>query len=155
MLRFQHTGLQVLQEGPAFTTVYPSFQTNPLRQYTPTWEKFDFLGYTTNFQWDAGADWLEDYSYYAEVISDAVDDWWGTGMSTPSDGDADIPQPKVYRSFSETSGTILDFERFASRHPDLPLHMTAEPCDRLLSASRLFSCHPDPPLHRMSYNKGI
>lgn len=91
------------------TKVLPDYQTNPLRKYTPTWEKFNYIGGHMEHKWDCGADWLDDYTYYAEIIGDDIDDWWGTGLSTPSDGDADIPQPKVYRSYSKSNATMLDF----------------------------------------------
>jgi hypothetical protein len=99
----------VPQETPVQTKVLPDYQTNPLRQHTPTWEKFNHIGGHMGHKWDCGTDWLEDYTYYAEIIGDNDEDWWGAGMTEPSDGDADIPQPKVFRSWSKSSATMLDF----------------------------------------------
>jgi hypothetical protein len=77
----------------------------------PAWQKFDHLNHVNNYKWDAGADWLEEYTYYAEVVGDSSDDWWGKGLTEPSNGDADIPQPKVFRSMAKSAGTLLDFVR--------------------------------------------
>lgn len=65
-------------------------------------------------KWDTGADWLDDYTYYAEIIGDDSDDWWGVGLTDPSDGDADIPQPKVFRSYAKSTWTMLDFVKCAA-----------------------------------------
>lgn len=117
-----------IQEGPAFTEVTPSFQTNPLRANTPTWQKFEHIGSDVGWRWDAGQDWLDDYTYYAEVVSDAGDDWWGTGMTAPSDGDADVPQPKVYRSYVQSGSTLLQFEQCGQ--VSLQNCCLASPCGR-------------------------
>lgn len=103
--------LRLLQEWPPHSKVRPIFQTNPIRQYVPTWEKFNHIGAHIDHKWDCGVDWLDDYTYYAEVVGDDSNDWWGKGMTEPSDGDADVPQPKVYRSFTKSSMTMLDFDR--------------------------------------------
>jgi hypothetical protein len=63
--------------------------------------------------WDCGSEWLDDYTYYAEVIGDEGDNWWGTGMAEPSNGDSDIPQPKVYRSYQPSTQTMLQFVEYA------------------------------------------
>jgi hypothetical protein len=97
-----------VQEGNAFTDVTPSFQTNPLYEQVPTWQKFEHFNHANNYRWDAGEDWLEDYTYYAEVVGDSSDDWWGKGLTKPSNGDADIPQPKVFRSMTQSAQTLLD-----------------------------------------------
>lgn len=104
----------MLQEFPPHSKVTPVFQSNPLHRYVPTWEKFNHLGAHVNHKWDCGVDWLDDYTYYAEVVGDESDDWWGKGMTGPSDGDADVPQPKVYRSFTKSTMTMLEFEQYVS-----------------------------------------
>jgi hypothetical protein len=103
-----------LQETPVQTKVLPTYQVNPLRKYTPTWEKFSYLGPNTNYTWDTGQDWLDDYTYYAEIIGHEKEDWWFVGLSTPSNGDIDIPQPKVFRSYAKSNWTMLDFVKYAS-----------------------------------------
>jgi hypothetical protein len=110
----RHQGLSgVLQDTPVQTKVLPTYQVNPLRKYTPTWEKFSHIGSHMNYTWNAGADWLDDYTYYAEIIGDDREDWWGWGLSNPSDGDADIPQPKVFRAYAKSNWTMLDFVKCA------------------------------------------
>jgi hypothetical protein len=103
----------VLQETPVQTKVLPTYQDNPLRKYTPTWEKFSYLGIHLNYKWNTSQDWLDDYTYYAEIIGDDQEDWWSVGLSTPSNGDADIPQPKVFRSYAKSDWTMLDFVKYA------------------------------------------
>jgi hypothetical protein len=105
--------ISVLQNTPVQTNVLPTYQDNPLRKYTPTWEKFAYIGGHMNYTWDAGLDWLDDYTYYAEIIGDDREDWWGWGLSNPSDGDADIPQPKVFRAYAKSNWTMLDFVKYA------------------------------------------
>lgn len=100
-----------LQDWPPQSQVKPQFQKNAIRKYVPTWEKFNHIGGHMKHRWDCGADWLDEYTYYAEVVGDDSDDWWGKGMREPSDGDADVPQPKVYRSFQKSNTTMLDFDR--------------------------------------------
>eukprot|EP00892_Ulva_mutabilis_P004823 jgi/Ulvmu1/2712/UM014_0168.1 len=111
MLNYDYWKLNLPYEWPPQSQVQPQFQKNPLRQYVPTWEKFNHIGGHMEHKWDCGVDWLDDYTYYAEVVGDDSDDWWGKGMREPSDGDADIPQPKVYRSFKKSNMTMLDFVR--------------------------------------------
>lgn len=110
------------------TKTHTTYETNPLLKHLPTWAKYDSIDATMGYKWDSGSDWLDDYTYYAEVISDNDDDWWGFGMTTPSNGDADVPQPKVYRSYNKTSMTMLDFHRCASFIMSTMLSCCEDPC---------------------------
>ena len=97
------------------TRTHTTYETNPLASHLPTWSKYDTLTAGIGHAWDTSQDWLDDYTYYAEVIGDESEDWWGYGMRTPSNGDADIPQPKVFRSYAKSNLTMLDFHRYAAR----------------------------------------
>jgi len=106
------------------TKTHTTYETNPLAAHLPTWSRFDTLTAQMNYKWDAGSEWLDDYTYYAEVIGDDDDDWWGFGMTTPSDGDADVPQPKVYRSYARSANTMLHFHQ---RVPEYAAAMERDP----------------------------
>ena len=67
-------------------------------------------------RWDTGTDWLEDYTYYAEIIGDDSDDWWEVGLTSPSNGDSDIPQPKVFRAYAKSDWTMLQFVEYVAVH---------------------------------------
>lgn len=69
-----------------------------------------------DFRWDAGTDWLEDYTYYAEIVGSSVSsedfgepDWWHVGTGGIAHGDHHVPQPKVFRAYAKSTWTMVQF----------------------------------------------
>ena len=44
------------------TKTHTSYETNPLATHLPTWSAFDVISDAMGNKWDAGADWLDDYT---------------------------------------------------------------------------------------------